>query len=189
MTSVLAISGSLRAASHNTALLRAAREHSPDGVSVTLYQGLAGVPPYNGDLDDDHVLPAAVADLRARISEADGLLIASPEYNHSVPGVLKNALDWASRPRTGSSLRHKDVALIGASTGHFGTARAQVALREVLAATGSHVLLTPEVLVFTAHQRFDEAGVLHDPVTIDLLRTTLSALRDQIAARRARTAW
>jgi NAD(P)H-dependent FMN reductase len=102
MTSVLAISGSLRAASHNTALLRAAREHSPDGVSVTLYQGLAGVPPYNGDLDDDRDLPAAVADLRARI---------------------------------------------------------------------------------------DEAGVLHDPVTIDLLRTTLSALRDQIATGRARTAW
>lgn len=182
---VLAISGSLRGASHNTALLRAARDHSPDGVTVELYEGLADVPHYNGDLDDDHHLPAAAADLRARVHAADGLLIATPEYNHSVPGVLKNALDWASRPKGASALEHKDIAIIGASTGNFGTARAQLALRQVLAATHSHVLTGPEVLVFTAHQRFDETGTLHDPVTLGLLRDTLEALRVQILSRRA----
>ncbi|MCS7476705.1 NADPH-dependent FMN reductase [Umezawaea endophytica] len=185
MTTILAISGSLRAASLNTALLRAAREHSPEGVEVVLYTGLADVPHYNGDLDDDHHLPAAVADLRARIGEADGLLVASPEYNHSVPGVLKNAIDWASRPKGASALQDKDIAVIGASTGNFGTARAQIALRQVFAATHSRVLLSPEVLVFTAHQRFDGAGDLHDTTTADLLRETLAALRDQIADRRA----
>ena len=177
---ILAISGSLRAASLNTALLRAAAKHAPAGIAITRYEGLADVPPYNGDLDGEAVLPAAVRDLREAISRADGLLIAMPEYNYSVPGQLKNALDWASRPIGASALQHKDIAVAGASPGHFGTARGQLALRQVLVATHSRVVQRPEVAVFGAHQRFDEAGNLADEVTIALLRDLLIALRDQI---------
>jgi chromate reductase len=180
--SILAISGSLREKSLNTALLRAAQKHAPDGVSVTLYPGLAEVPSYNGDLDNDQDLPAAVADLRSAITAADGLLIATPEYNYSVPGVLKNAIDWASRPNPGSSLQHKNIAIAGASRGNFGTSRAQMALRQVFVGTHSNVVLRPEALVFGAHQRFDEGGNLTDEVTIGLLNGLLVALRDQIRA-------
>jgi chromate reductase len=180
--SILAISGSLRAKSLNTALLRAARKHAPDGVAITLYEGLAEIPGYNGDLDNEQDLPASVAELRAAITAADGLLIATPEYNFSVPGVLKNALDWASRPYTGSSLTHKDVAIVGASPGNFGTARAQMTLRHVLVGTHSNVVLRPETLVFGAHERFDDNGNLTDEVAIGLLTGQLVALRDQIRA-------
>ncbi|MFJ4922831.1 NADPH-dependent FMN reductase [Streptomyces sp. NPDC088725] len=182
VVNVLAISGSLRAGSFNTAVLRAAQKHAPAGMNIHLYERLADVPPYNQDLDGTEP-PEPVADLRSSIARADGLLIASPEYNYSVPGVLKNALDWASRPTTGSSLAGKPVALTGASPGNFGTARGQMALRQVLLGTRSHVLARPELMVFGAHQRLDDAGHVNDETTLTFLREFLEAFRDEIRQR------
>lgn len=176
---VLAISGSLRAGSLNSALLRAAQKHAPSGLTVEIFAGLADIPLYNGDLDTD-TPPVAVTELRAAIGAADGLIIATPEYNYSVPGVLKNALDWASRPALSSVLRHKHIAIMGAAPGNFGTVRAQLALRQSFLWTKSRTLLHPEVHVFNAASRFDDAGNLVDESTIDLLRQQLDALRDQI---------
>jgi chromate reductase, NAD(P)H dehydrogenase (quinone) len=179
---VLAMSGSLRRASNNTALLRAAQRNGPPGLSIDLYTGLADLPPYNQDHDGDHT-PETVVDLRAAIAAADGLLIASPEYNHSVPGVLKNALDWASRPNPESScLLDKPIAVMGASPGNSGTARGQSALRQVLAATRSHVLVYPELLVFGSNRRFDDAGNLTDATTLALLDDLLVQFRDEISS-------
>ncbi|MFI7143041.1 NADPH-dependent FMN reductase [Streptomyces massasporeus] len=176
---ILAISGSLRTGSTNTALLRAAQKHAPSGVSISLYENLGAIPLYNGDLDTDSP-PTAVEELRAAIAEADGLLIATPEYNYSIPGVLKNALDWASRPAQSSALLHKHVAILGAAPGNFGTVRAQLALRQVFLWTQSKVVVRPEVLVFNCAQRFDEADNLTDETTIELMREQLTVLRDQI---------
>jgi chromate reductase, NAD(P)H dehydrogenase (quinone) len=136
---VLALPGSLRRASHTTALLRAAKALAPAGVDVTLYQGLADLPPYDQDCDVD-VAPAEVQDLRGAIARADAVLLSTPEYNASIPGQLKNALDWASRPYPANALRDKPVAVIGASTGTFGAARAQGELRMVLSAIGARVI-------------------------------------------------
>ena len=182
---VLAMSGSMRRASHNTALLRTAQRNGPPGLSIDLYTGLADIPPYNQDHDGDHP-PEPVADLRAAIAAADGLLIASPEYNHSVPGVLKNALDWASRPNPGSCLVGKPIAVMGASPGNFGTVLGQQALRQVLAATRSHVLVEPQLLIFGSLRRFDEAGNLTDATTLALLDDLLVRFRDEISSRRHR---
>lgn len=138
---VLAISGSLRRDSHNTALLRAAAARVPAGVELELWDGLKAVPPY--DEDDDRggeSAPAAVTALRSAVAGADAVLIATPEYNHSVPGALKNALDWASRPHATNPLRNKPVAVIGASTGIFGAIWAQAELRKVLSAIGARVV-------------------------------------------------
>jgi chromate reductase len=136
---VLAISGSLRAGSNNTALLRALREEAPEGVDVELWNGLREIPPYDGDLD---VVPgpAQVEAFRGLIREVDAVFFATPEYNSSVPGALKNALDWASRPFPDHVLRNKPVAVIGASTGVFGAVWAQAEVRRVLAATGARVV-------------------------------------------------
>jgi len=177
---ILGISGSLRAGSFNTALVRNAQKHAPAGLSVSLYQGLDQLPIYNQDLDDDENLPESVARLRLAIADADGLLIATPEYNYSIPGGLKNLLDWASRPAASSVLRHKHIAIAGASPGAFGTVRAQLALRQVFLWTHSHVVVKPELMLFGAAQRFDEAGNITDETTIDLLRELLTALHDQI---------
>lgn len=182
---ILAISGSLRAGSLNTSLLAAAQKHAPAGTRVEMYEGLAELPHFNDDLDNAQNLPDEVARLRTAIAAADGLLVATPEYNYSIPGVLKNALDWASRPNPGAALHAKHVAIVGASPGNFGTSRAQMALRQIFVATCSNVMLRPELLVFGAHLRFDDAGNLTDEVTIDLLRVTLEALRDQIRERPA----
>ncbi|MFJ4921609.1 NADPH-dependent FMN reductase [Streptomyces sp. NPDC088725] len=176
---LLAISGSLREQSLNTALLRAARDHAPDGLTIELYERLGDIPPYNQDLDGTEP-PEPVADLRDAITRADGLLISSPEYNYSVSGVLKNALDWASRPGGASSLGGKPVAVTGASPGNFGTARGQMALRQVLMATRCEVLVQPELMVFGAHQRCDENGEFSDETTLSLLRELLTVFRDEI---------
>lgn len=176
---VLGISGSLRAGSLNTALLRAAQKHSPPGLSIDIYTRLGEVPLYDGDLDTE-TPPAAVTDLRTAIDAADALLIATPEYNYSIPGVLKNALDWASRPARTSVLLGKHLAIMGAAPGNFGTVRAQLALRQVFVWTKSRVLLHPEVMVFRAGDRFDEAGNLNDESTIELLVSLLDALARQI---------
>jgi len=177
---ILGISGSLRAGSLNTALLRAAQKHAPAGVTISLYEGLADLPHYNGDLDTEENLPAQVRELRAQIQAADGLLIATPEYNYSIPGALKNAIDWASRPSATSSLLHKPVAIMGAAPTNFGTVRAQLALRQVFVWTHSDVVVKPEVMVFRAHERFDEAGNLIDEDTINLVAALLDALAAKI---------
>jgi chromate reductase, NAD(P)H dehydrogenase (quinone) len=136
---VLAISGSLRRGSHNTRLLRAAAELAPPGVELEFFDGLKQVPPYDED-DDTDLAPAGARRLRETIAAADALLIATPEYNSSLPGQLKNALDWASRPFPDNVLRNKPVAVIGASSGMFGAVWAQAEARKVLGSTGARVI-------------------------------------------------
>ena len=135
---LLAISGSLRRDSHNTRLLREVAEQAPQ-VEVSYFEGLKEIPPYDQD-DDVEPAPAAVAELREAIARADAILIATPEYNSSVPGVLKNAIDWASRPRAATPLQGKPAAVIGATTGSFGGVWAQAELRKVLASSGARVI-------------------------------------------------
>jgi chromate reductase len=171
---ILGISGSLRAASYNTAMVRAVAGLAPDDMRVEVYGRLRDIPPYDGDLDTAEP-PEPVADLRQRITEADGLIIATPEYNYGVPGVLKNAIDWASRPAASSVLKHKPVALMGAAPSQFGTVRAQLALRQSFLWTDSRVLTKPEVLAFKANERFDADGNLVDRAMADLLVTMLDA--------------
>src|SRR3954467_6716635 len=151
---VLGISGSLRRDSHNTELLRAAATLLPSGVEFELYEGLRDIPPYDEDEDKSQV--AAVTDLKERIAGADAVLFATPEYNHSIPGHLKNALDWVSRPYATNTLRNKPVAVMGASTGMFGAVWAQAELRKVLAAIGARVV-DREIPVPTADE------IVHDP--------------------------
>ena len=159
---ILGICGSLRSGSYNRMLLRAARELAPPGVSIDEYAGLREIPPYDDDVRVGEGYPPPVAELRRRIALADAVLIATPEYNFGPPGVLKNAVDWVSRPPLESPLRRKAVALMGASTGRMGTVRAQLALRQNLAFLESYVLLKPEVLVSGAAAVFDDEGRLTD---------------------------
>jgi len=157
---VLGISGSLRRDSWNRKLLLNAAELLPAGMELELFEGLKEVPPYDED-DDVQPAPHAVANLRRAVAGADALLIATPEYNSSVPGQLKNAIDWASRPLATSVLRNKPVAVVGASTGAFGAVWSQAELRKVLAATGARVV-EGEVAVGHAPERFDADGRLTD---------------------------
>jgi chromate reductase len=154
---ILGISGSLRRDSHNTNLLRAAAEAAGPEVELELFEGLKAVPPYDED-DDVHPRPESVARLNAAIADADAVLFATPEYNASIPGQLKNAIDWISRPVATNVLRNKPVAVIGASTGAFGAVWAQAELRKVLAALGARVL-DLELPVPHAHTRFEEGGL------------------------------
>ena len=137
---ILGISGSLRKDSHNTALLRAAAELLPPGVELELFDGLRDVPPYDADEDAPELHAPGVVALKDAIERADAVLISTPEYNHSIPGVLKNALDWASRPVADNVLRGKPAAVVGASTGLFGAVWAQAEVRKVLAAIGAEVV-------------------------------------------------
>jgi chromate reductase, NAD(P)H dehydrogenase (quinone) len=174
---ILAISGSLRAASHNTALLRVAASLTPEGTAIELYEGLAELPPYNEDHDTD--LPAAeVRRLRDAISGVDAVLFATPEYNGTMPGQLKQAVDWASRPYgRESSLWGKPVAVIGASVTDYGALWAQDHLRKALGIAGARVL-DAELPVGQAATRFDEAGQLVDNETRERLAEILGALVD-----------
>jgi chromate reductase len=173
---VLAIPGSLRAGSYNTALARAARELAPAGVEIELWEELGDVPPYDQDLDEPGSSPpAAVARLRDRIESADALLVVTPEYNGSIPGVLKNAIDWASALHRGSSFRNKTVAVAGASTGQFGALWAQMELRKVLGIAGARVI-EGELPVSSAQDRFGEDGALIDAGVAERLRAHLDAL-------------
>jgi chromate reductase, NAD(P)H dehydrogenase (quinone) len=171
---ILAIAGSLRRESHNRRLLLAAGELLPPDVDFELFEHLKAVPPYDED-DDLEPAPPAVSRLRAAIADADALLIATPEYNSSIPGQLKNALDWASRPIASSVLRNKPVAVVGASTGAFGAVWAQAELRKVLAATGARVL-DVELVLGHAAERFDEQGRLADESVREQMEETLDAL-------------
>src|SRR5689334_7245174 len=158
---VLGISGSLRRDSHNTALLRHVGElFKAEGAEFEIYDGLRDIPPYDED-DDVENGPEAVARLRAAVAEADAVFFVTPEYNSSIPGALKNAIDWLSRPRATSVMNNKPVAVMGASTGMFGAVWAQAELRKVLGATGARVV-PGEVAVGHAHTRFDEHGRLND---------------------------
>jgi chromate reductase len=178
---VLAVSGSLRSGSYNTRLLEAARELLPAGVRLELFDGLKAVPPYDEE-DDVQPAPPAVARFRDAIAGADALLFATPEYNSSVPGQLKNALDWASRPIATNVLRNKPVAVVGASTGAFGAVWAQAELRKTLAATGARVI-EGEVAVGHAPQRFDERGRLTDENLREELAEVVETLADAARAR------
>jgi chromate reductase, NAD(P)H dehydrogenase (quinone) len=158
---VLTISGSLRPDSLNTLLLRAAEEQAPAGVEVERYQGLADIPPFHGERTDPaEGAPQPVQELRDLIAGADAVLIATPEYNGSIPGVLKNALDWISTPFPDNVLRGKPVAVIGASTGGYGGMWAQAELRKVLGVTGARVV-NGDLSLAKAHEQFDDAGSLH----------------------------
>jgi chromate reductase, NAD(P)H dehydrogenase (quinone) len=173
---VLGISGSLRRESYNTSLLRAAAELIGEDIEFELWQGLKAVPPYDAD-DDTENPPAAVAAMRSAVAGADAVFFATPEYNASIPGVLKNGLDWVSRPLATNALRNKPVAVVGASAGAFGAVWAQADLRKVLAAIGARVF-EGEVAVGHAHTRFDEEGRLTD----DDIREQLAEVVDGLAA-------
>jgi len=176
---VLGISGSLRRDSHNTTLLRAAGELIEEqGVEFERFDGLKAIPPYDQD-DDIGNGPSPVARLRQAIAGADALLFATPEYNSSIPGVLKNAVDWASRPPATSPLRNKPVAVIGASTGMFGAVWAQAELRKVLAAAGARVTEV-ELAVGHAHEHLDPAGHLSDPTQEEALRDSVRVLLGEL---------
>ena len=166
MTRILGISGSLRRDSHNTSLLRAAAEAAGPDIELELHEGLKQIPPYDED-DDVRPRPASVARLNQAIATAEAVLFATPEYNASIPGQLKNALDWVSRPVATNALRNKPVAVVGASTGAFGAAWAQAELRKVLAALGARVL-DVELPVPHAHTRFDEGGLTDDEIRAGL---------------------
>jgi chromate reductase len=180
---ILGVSGSLRADSHNTALLRCAARHLPEGVELEVWDGLRDVPPYDEDHDVDPA-PPAVAAFRAALAGADAVLFSTPEYNSSIPGQLKNALDWASRPHATNVLRNLPAAVVGASTGAFGAVWAQAELRKVLAAAGARVV-DGEVILGHAHHKMDEHGVLLDEEVRDQLVEVLSDLAGAVHARRA----
>ncbi len=173
---VLAVSGSLRADSFNTSLLRAAIEAAPEGVEVDLLEpsGIAGLPLYDQDLDTGDV-PEPVARLREAWGSADAILFSTPEYNGSIPGGLKNAIDWASRPRLEAALMNQTVSVIGASTGQFGAMWAQADLRKVLGAAGARVV-GDELPVTHAHEKFDSSGRLLDAELFERLRLLLETL-------------
>ena len=170
---VAGIAGSLRRGSFNRSLLKAAIELAPAHLHIAIYD-LADVPMYNADLDAAG-WPASIAQLRDAVGKANGLLIASPEYNYGVPGVLKNTIDWLSRPPRASVLSGKPAAIMGASTGMTGTARGQQQLRLALMATHSPTMTRPEILVAKASEKFSAEGRLTDQTTRDFLKTFLAA--------------
>jgi chromate reductase len=170
---VLGISGSLRADSHNTELLRAAANLLPPGTRLDVYQGLAAIPPYSED--SEGAPPESVVDLKEAIAAADVVLFSTPEYNHSIPGQLKNALDWVSRPHADNPLKGKPVAVVGASTGMFGAVWAQAELRKVAAALGARVI-DREFPLANADEAFTPTGELVDPV----LRQELQDLGEEL---------
>jgi chromate reductase len=173
---VLAISGSLRAASYNTALLREAARHAPPEMEIELYDGLEALPPYNEDREGD--LPAEAMRLREAIAAADALLISTPEYNGTVPGQLKHAIDWASRPKgERAALWSKPVAVIGASTGQYGAMWAQDHARKAIGLAGARVL-EPGMAVTRANERFSERGTLMDEDTRAQLEQLLAELSE-----------
>jgi chromate reductase len=176
---ILGISGSIRRGSHNRRLLRAAGRALAPGADLVEWEGLAGLPAFDEDLED--APPAPVREFLDAIERADALLIATPEYNASVPGALKNALDWASRPFPDNVLRDKPAAVIGASTGLFGAVWAQAELRKALKASGAHVLES-ELPVGMAAEAFSEDGDLADPALSERLDDLLGDLLRETAA-------
>jgi chromate reductase len=177
---ILGVSGSLRRGSYNTRLLRAATNALPSGAELVLYGGLASIPPFNEDQEIEGV-PEPVRELRAQVAGCDALLFSTPEYNASVPGLLKNAVDWASRPFPDNSLRDRPAAVIGASTGLFGAVWAQAELRKSLAHAGARVL-DDELPVPLAADAFTPDGRLAYPDLDERLTDLLAALVREAAA-------
>lgn len=175
---IAAIAGSLRQASFNRALLRAAIELAPSTMEITIHD-IGSIPLYNGDVEAAGA-PQSVLELREAVRVADGLLIATPEYNHGVPGVLKNCIDWLSRPPRGSVLNGKPAAIMGASPGALGTARAQTQLRQAFVFTNTFAMLQPEVIIGRAGDKFDEGGRLTDAPTRDFLKLFLEKFAEWI---------
>jgi chromate reductase len=176
---VVGFAGSLRRGSFNRALLRAATELAPPALQIVIHE-LDGIPLYNADVEAAGA-PLSVSQLRDTIRKADGLLIATPEYNHGVPGVLKNTIDWLSRPPSNSALNGKVAAMMGASPGMTGTARGQSQLRQAFVFTNTFALLQPEILVGRAHEKFDADGRLVHQATRDFLETFLLRFTDLLA--------
>ena len=170
---IFAFAGSLRKGSYNRALLRAAVELVPQTAEVETFD-LEGIPPFNADLETS--LPDRVKDFKNKIKAADAILIVTPEYNYSIPGVLKNAIDWASRPHGDNSFKGKPVAVMSASTGMLGGARAQYHLRQTFVFLNMYPVNTPEVFVTFAQQKFDDKGNLLDEKTKDLIKELFNAL-------------
>jgi chromate reductase len=181
---VFAVAGSLRKDSLNRKLLRAAMELVPPGMMIHHFDGLADLPPYNADVDVDP-RPEPVRALKQMLAACDGLLIATPEYNYGIPGVLKNAIDWASRPAATSPLLGKVALLMGASIGMVGTARAQQQLRQNFVYTKTTVLPMPEILLPNAAEKFDAEGRLADEMAKALIGERLKALGEWIYKLRA----
>ena len=172
---ILGIAGSLRRDSYNRATLRAATELVPEDATIEIFE-LDGIPGFNQDEEQNP--PAEVAELKQRIREADAILFVTPEYNYSIPGVLKNAIDWASRPYGDSAWNGKPAAIMGASVGAMGTARAQYHLRQMMVFLNMFPVNQPEVMIANASERFDAAGNLTDGATKEFIRQLLQNLVD-----------
>lgn len=172
---ILGISGSLRTGSYNSAALRACQELAPKDMQIEIAD-ISLLPLYNADIDGDNP-PKVVVDFKERIRDADAVLIVSPEYNYSIPGALKNAIDWASRSTQGPQVFHeKPVSIMGASMGMIGTARMQYHLRQVFVFLNAHVLNKPEVMIGKAQDKFDTTGKLTDEPTRKVIQSQLEAL-------------
>ena len=172
---ILGIAGSLRRQSYNRSALRAAKQLAPEGVTVNIFE-IDGIPGFNED--DEKNPPANVVDLKKQIRAADALLIVTPEYNYSVPGVLKNAIDWASRPYGDSAWSGKPAAIMGASIGTIGTARAQYHLRQIFVFLNIFPINQPELMIGNAAERFDAQGNLTDEKTKEYVRELLQSLAE-----------
>ena len=170
---MIGFSGSLRAGSYNTAALRAAQQLAPDGVEISIHD-ISNFPPFNQD--EDAQPPQIGTDLKAAVRAADAVIFSSPEYNYSVPGVLKNAIDWASRPYGDSAWDGKPALIMGASPGAIGTARMQYHLRQTMVFLNMHPLNKPEIMISNCASKFDAAGVLTDEKTREHIRKALDAL-------------
>src|SRR3712207_2555657 len=172
---ILGIAGSLRRQSFNRGALRAAAELAPEGATVDVFE-IDGIPGFS---EDDEQNPSEkVVELKRRIRESDAVLFVTPEYNYSIPGVLKNAIDWASRPYGDSAWSGKPAAIMGASVGSIGTARAQYHLRQVFVFLNVYAINQPEVMIANAAAKFDAAGTLTDQSTRDHIRRLLQSLVD-----------
>jgi chromate reductase, NAD(P)H dehydrogenase (quinone) len=172
---ILGIAGSLRQASYNRGTLRAATELVPGGATIEIFE-LDGIPGFNQDEEQNP--PEKVAELKRKIREADAILFVTPEYNYSIPGVLKNAIDWASRPYGDSAWNGKPAAIMGASVGAIATARAQYDLRKMMVFLNMFPVNQPEVMIGNASEKFDEQGNLTDETTKDFIRQLLQNLVD-----------
>lgn len=170
---IAGIAGSLRKGSYNKSALQVARKFVPDGSTLDILD-LEGIPGFNQDLEQ--AFPPTAREFKSKVKAADAILIVTPEYNYSVPGVLKNAIDWASRPYGDSAWNGKPIAIMGASPGMLGTARAQYHLRQMLVFLNMFPLNQPEVMIANASEKFDEQGNLKDPQTEQKIKELLEAL-------------
>ncbi len=176
---ILAFAGSLRSGSLNKALLRNAKEAAPEGMEIEIFD-LEGIPLFNADLEKEGV-PERVNEFKEAIRRSDGILIASPEYNHGMSGVTKNAVDWASRPPKNPVMMGKPAAIVGASPGITGTARSQEQLRQTLKGLDVRCMASPEFLLYRAKEKLDDEGVLTDDSTRDFLKTFMKEFADWVS--------